>query len=72
MYADPISPPYPPELLLDVQEEHRSLRGMDPFEHVEGCRRRKAATCAIPIECDHGFDVCPVCDPCTCAEVTRG
>lgn len=35
-------------------------------KHAEGCRFRTAATCAVPIECDHGRDVCPVCDPCTC------
>lgn len=35
-------------------------------EHHEGCLFRLATTCSIPIECDHGFDVCPTCDPCTC------
>jgi hypothetical protein len=34
--------------------------------HKNGCRFRLAATCAIPVECDHGLDVCPTCDPCTC------
>jgi hypothetical protein len=37
-------------------------------KHHEECRFRVAATCAIPIECDHGRDVCPTCDPCTCEE----
>lgn len=36
--------------------------------HNENCPFRKAATCAVAIECDHGFDVCPECDPCTCKE----
>lgn len=36
--------------------------------HKKGCSFRLASTCAIPIECDHGFDVCPTCDPCTCKE----
>jgi hypothetical protein len=36
--------------------------------HVEDCRFRRAITCAVPIECDHGRDVCPVCDPCTCPD----
>lgn len=31
------------------------------------CRFRVSATCAVPIECEHGFDACPTCDPCTCA-----
>jgi len=34
--------------------------------HLDGCQFRLAATCSIPVECDHGFDVCPTCDPCTC------
>jgi hypothetical protein len=38
-------------------------------EHVEGCKFRLAVTCNIPIECDHGYDVCPECDPCTCSLV---
>jgi hypothetical protein len=38
-------------------------------KHKEGCQYRLALTCAIPIECEeHGFDVCPTCDPCTCGE----
>jgi len=36
-------------------------------EHEEGCRFRLAAACAVPIECDHGYDVCPQCDPCSCS-----
>lgn len=36
-------------------------------EHEKGCKFRRAATCAFPIACDHGRDVCPVCDPCTCS-----
>lgn len=35
-------------------------------KHSEDCKFRKSSTCAIPIECQHGFDVCPECDPCTC------
>ena len=34
--------------------------------HKEDCPFRIATCCAIPIECDHGYDVCPQCDPCTC------
>lgn len=34
--------------------------------HREGCRFRFAVACAVPITCDHGYDVCPICDPCTC------
>lgn len=34
--------------------------------HADDCRFRIAATCAVGIECDHGRDCCPICDPCTC------
>ncbi len=34
--------------------------------HHEKCQLFVAANCAIPIECKHGYDVCPECDPCTC------
>ncbi len=30
------------------------------------CRFRVALLWRVPIECQHGFDVCPDCDPCTC------
>lgn len=35
-------------------------------EHVESCRYRIARASSVAIECDHGYDVCPTCDPCTC------
>lgn len=35
--------------------------------HAEDCKLRRSATCAVPIACEHGYDVCPICDPCTCA-----
>lgn len=34
--------------------------------HAESCRFRLALTCAVPIECEHGCDVCPECDACDC------
>jgi hypothetical protein len=34
--------------------------------HKTSCRFRRAETCALPVECEHGYDVCPKCDPCTC------
>ena len=34
--------------------------------HKPDCKFLKAATCSIAIECEHGYDVCPECDPCTC------
>lgn len=39
--------------------------------HAKDCKFRRAAT-GIAIACEHGRDVCPSCDPCTCGvEVTR-
>lgn len=35
-------------------------------EHSRTCRYLIAALCPVGIACDHGFDVCPICDPCTC------
>lgn len=35
-------------------------------EHVEDCKYRRAVACPVAIECEHGYDVCPRCDPCTC------
>jgi hypothetical protein len=35
--------------------------------HEEQCALRRATTGAVAIACDHGRDVCPLCDPCTCA-----
>lgn len=37
--------------------------------HKEGCKFLRAATCDIAVECDHGYDVCHKCDPCTCKEL---
>lgn len=34
--------------------------------HTKECRFRVSITCAIPIDCVHGYDSCPQCDPCTC------
>jgi hypothetical protein len=34
--------------------------------HKANCRFRISATCPVGIECDHGYDVCPICDPCDC------
>ncbi len=34
--------------------------------HKQGCRYLKSLSCWIAIECEHGLEVCPTCDPCTC------
>jgi len=43
-----------------------SHRGLQPELHDEGCQFKLAAGGTIPIACDHGYDACPICDPCTC------
>ena len=40
--------------------------------HKPKCAFRISATCAVGIECEHGRDVCPICDPCTCDKVDDG
>lgn len=35
-------------------------------DHLEGCPKWRAMVCSVPIECEHDFDVCPICDACTC------
>lgn len=40
--------------------------------HRRRCKFRRAAAGAVGIECEHGYDVCPICDPCTCREGERG
>jgi hypothetical protein len=37
--------------------------------HLEGCLYLAAMRCPVGIECQHGYDVCPTCDPCTCEKV---
>lgn len=34
--------------------------------HKPDCKFLKAAAGSVPIECEHGHDVCAKCDPCTC------
>ena len=34
--------------------------------HRPQCKFLKAACCPVGIECEHGRDVCPLCDPCEC------
>lgn len=35
-------------------------------KHRPGCRFRQAVTGPVAIECDHGYDACPLCDSCDC------
>lgn len=38
----------------------------DKERHHEHCWFLAAVSCPVAIECPHGYDVCPRCDPCTC------
>lgn len=42
-------------------------------KHRPGCRFLMAAMLSVEIACDHGFQACPICDPCDCgAGQTKG
>jgi hypothetical protein len=42
-------------------------------EHKPGCRFLRAASLSVELECHHGFQACPICDPCDCgAGATQG
>lgn len=34
--------------------------------HAEDCLFRISMVCPVEVECEHGYGVCPECDPCTC------
>lgn len=42
-----------------------------PEYHKKTCPTYRASTCAIAIECKHGYDCCPICDKCTCADAKQ-
>ena len=42
-----------------------NLIELENTKHDPDCKFGKAAG-GIAIECEHGYDVCPICDPCTC------
>jgi hypothetical protein len=46
----------------------RGYKAVTTIPHQEGCAEARARTCTTPVECKHGFDVCPECDPCKCDE----
>lgn len=35
--------------------------------HDLSCLFRIATSGVVAVECEHGYDCCPKCDPCTCA-----
>jgi hypothetical protein len=36
------------------------------LKHRKGCRFLRAAELSVELACDHGFQACPICDPCDC------
>lgn len=34
--------------------------------HQRSCEYRRAAVAGLTFECEHGRQVCQICDPCTC------
>lgn len=39
-------------------------------EHDPDCPKGRAISCSVGVECEHGYDVCPKCDPCECSTPT--
>lgn len=52
--------------LLDAARADATPKPARFMGHAPDCALSRAATCAVAIECEHGVDVCPVCDRCTC------
>lgn len=39
------------------------------MKHLPDCPQRLAREGGAAVECEHGYDCCPLCDPCTCGDV---
>lgn len=39
------------------------------MKHERGCALVLAFFGGAAIECEHGYDACPICDRCTCKEI---
>ena len=46
----------------------KRLTQLAEFEHDLDCPFWRAYNGNVGIECDHGYDVCPICDPCACLD----
>lgn len=42
------------------------------FIHKKDCPMFISLICPVAVECVHGFDVCPICDRCTCDDQEPG
>ena len=48
----------------DRRPRSRTVEGL--LIHDRNCGFFRAATSALGVECPHGREVCPLCDPCLC------
>lgn len=56
-----------PVALVIQQDNHDDTPSAKAVrDHAPGCKYRTAIVTPVGIECEHGYDVCPTCDPCTC------
>lgn len=39
--------------------------------HERDCNYRRVLLLRVGIDCEHGYDTCPICDPCDCAELAK-
>lgn len=46
-------------------------KGASLEPHAENCAILISLRCPIGIECEHGYDFCPICDACTCGASTK-
>lgn len=47
------------------KKKNDDLNPFDRESHKKGCPMARALG-SVAIECKHGYDCCPECDPCTC------
>ena len=48
-----------------METDHRvSFKKEAQRQHDPDCSFRRSMECRV--ECAHGYDLCPICDPCTC------
>lgn len=40
--------------------------------HKATCRFRRAAALPFELACEHGYQACPICDPCECGIAVEG
>lgn len=51
-----------------ADNEPAAVEAATRAEHREDCSYILARFGSVAIECEHGYDVCPKCDACTCRD----